>query len=537
MWFVVDQQVTASMVTNMPDRSEWKALIYCRVSSKKQDDSGDGPRSQEHRCRQYAAEKGYVVDDDAVFHDAITGGGDFMKRPGMVAVLRYLRAHPRDDYVVIFDDLKRFARDTEFHIRLRKELAAHNATVECLNFKFEETPEGHFVETVIAAQGELERHQISRQTLQKMKARLERGFSVFKAPVGYCYAESEGQGMLLVKDPILAPIVREALEGYASGRFQQQAEVKRFLEGFAEFPRDRKHEVRNQFVHDILTRPTYAGCIEHKAWGVSLRKGQHEGLISLETFSKIQDRLGGIARAPTRRDISADFPLRGLVVCGACGTALTACWSKGRKGLYAYYLCFKKGCSGYRKSIPREVLEGEFESLLKALQPSENVLRFARALLERAWNSRLLGGQERTRALRLELAAVELDMKRLLDRLIMTSSDTVARAMEERIHQLETRKIVLSEQIAQCGQPIRSFEETVRTALRFLANPYLLWKSKRLEERRAVLKLAFQEKPAYVRCVGFRTANLALPFKLLESFSTSTFEMASPWGFEPQLPP
>lgn len=267
MWFVVDQQVTASMVTNMPDRSEWKALIYCRVSSKKQDDSGDGPRSQEHRCRQYAAEKGYVVDDDAVFHDAITGGGDFMKRPGMVAVLRYLRAHPRDDYVVIFDDLKRFARDTEFHIRLRKELAAHNATVECLNFKFEETPEGHFVETVIAAQGELERHQISRQTLQKMKARLERGFSVFKAPVGYCYAESEGQGMLLVKDPILAPIVREALEGYASGRFQQQAEVKRFLEGFAEFPRDRKHEVRNQFVHDILTRPTYAGCIEHKAWG------------------------------------------------------------------------------------------------------------------------------------------------------------------------------------------------------------------------------------------------------------------------------
>jgi hypothetical protein len=33
----------------------------------------------------------------------------------------------------------------------------YNATVECLNFKFEDTPEGKFIETIIAAQGELER--------------------------------------------------------------------------------------------------------------------------------------------------------------------------------------------------------------------------------------------------------------------------------------------------------------------------------------------------------------------------------------------
>lgn len=90
-----------------------------------------------------------------------------MSRPGMVDVLKYLRTHTHDDYVVIFDDLKRFARDTEFHIRLRKQLAAYNATVECLNFRFEDTPEGRFVETVIAASGELERLENRRQTLQR----------------------------------------------------------------------------------------------------------------------------------------------------------------------------------------------------------------------------------------------------------------------------------------------------------------------------------------------------------------------------------
>jgi DNA invertase Pin-like site-specific DNA recombinase len=112
-----------------------------------------------------------------VFHDDVSGGGDFMQRPGMVAMLRFMEAH--DGYVVIFDDLKRFARDTIFHLKLRQELAAYGATVECLNFKFEDTPEGQFLETVIAAQGQLERLQNRRQTLQKMKARLERGYYVF----------------------------------------------------------------------------------------------------------------------------------------------------------------------------------------------------------------------------------------------------------------------------------------------------------------------------------------------------------------------
>lgn len=99
-------------------------------------------------------------------------------------------------------------------IRLRAKLALYGATRECLNFKFEDTPEGKFIETVIAAQGELEREQNGRQVVQKMKARLERGYWVFQAPVGYRYGKGEGGGRALVRDEPLASIIREALEGY-----------------------------------------------------------------------------------------------------------------------------------------------------------------------------------------------------------------------------------------------------------------------------------------------------------------------------------
>ena len=118
---------------------------------------------------------GYHV--EAVFPDDVSGGGDFMKRPGMVALLSYLDAQPGKKYVIIFDDLKRFARDTEFHIALRRAFQVRGARVECLNFKFEDTPEGKFVETIMAAQGELERGQNSRQVNQKMSARVEAGTS------------------------------------------------------------------------------------------------------------------------------------------------------------------------------------------------------------------------------------------------------------------------------------------------------------------------------------------------------------------------
>jgi DNA invertase Pin-like site-specific DNA recombinase len=205
-----------------------RALIYCRVSSSKQASDGHGLDSQEMRCRQHAERSGYEV--EAMFPDDVSGGGDFMKRPGMVALLSYLDAQrERKDYVVIFDDLKRFARDTEFHIQLRRAFQKRRARVECLNFRFDDTPEGKFVETIFAAQGELEREQNRRQVIQKMQARAAAGYWVFCPPIGYRYQRVSGHGKLLVRDEPLAAIVKEALEAYASGRLETPAEVQRFL--------------------------------------------------------------------------------------------------------------------------------------------------------------------------------------------------------------------------------------------------------------------------------------------------------------------
>lgn len=300
--------------------------------------------------------------------------------------------------------------------------------------------------------------------------------------------------------------------------------MKRFLEDQPEFRKTRGGVVLNQVVTDLLTRPVYAGLVEAPDWGVTLRKGHHEPIISVETFRKNQDRLKGGARAPNRADINADFPLRGFVVCGDCGGPLTGCWSKGRMSLHAYYLCFKRECPSYRKSIRREAIERDFEELLGGMTPPPSVLRVARMRLEDLWNHRLAIDTERARSLKQTLADIEKEVDAALDQIVKVKLDAVRSAFEARISKLEAEKLEVSEKIANCGRPLGSFDETVRTAIDLIENPLKIWSFERLEYKQAVLKLAFSERPAYVRNQGFRTPNPALPFKVLADFQSGKEE-------------
>lgn len=142
-----------------------KAIIYARVSSDRQRLEGHGLDSQEHRCREYANQAKYEV--VKVFRDSFSGGGDFRLRPALAEMLEYIDKHPQENFVVIIDDLIRFARDVNAHFQLRQILEAKRVKLECSNFNFEDTPEGELIETMMAAQYQYHRKNNRRQVMQK----------------------------------------------------------------------------------------------------------------------------------------------------------------------------------------------------------------------------------------------------------------------------------------------------------------------------------------------------------------------------------
>ncbi|MHC4049315.1 recombinase zinc ribbon domain-containing protein [Bradyrhizobium sp. 25ACV] len=161
---------------------------------------------------------------------------------------------------------------------------------------------------------------------------------------------------------------------------------------------------------------------------------KHEGIVTLETFEKIQHRIDGVARAPMRADIRSDFPLRGSVCCAECGKPLSACWSTSSTGVkHPYYLRIARGCGRYRKSIRRDAVETRFSELLKQLMPSTKLIDLACAMFKEAWRQRVTQSAQMVESYTQQKAKIEKETRRLIDLIIGANSNELAKAYERRL--------------------------------------------------------------------------------------------------------
>ncbi|MCL4678997.1 MAG: recombinase family protein [Alphaproteobacteria bacterium] len=508
------------------------AVIYARVSSTAQVRKGQGLGSQETRCREFARMKGYEV--DCVFADEAISGG-ITTRPGMQSMLAYLGTHSgKCSFVVIIDDISRLARDIKAHLELRDAIASVGARLESPSIEFGEDSDSILVENLLASVSQHQRQKNAEQTKNRMRARAMNGYWVFGAPRGFAYLHKPGQGKVLVRDEPLASIISEALEGFASGRFGSQVEVKRFLERQPDYPKDLPNgEIRSQRVAELLTQPLYAGYMELPRWGVTFRKAQHEGLIALATFEKIQELLRSGAKAPARKDIRSDFPLRGLVVCSDCETPLTACWSTSKTGdKHAYYLCPKKGCASYRKSIRRTDLEGDFDALIAGIAPDGQTFERLVEELDAFANGTASNSDDLRAEIKNRLTEIGAQIETLLDRIMEGKSETLVASYERRVEKLEREKLLLNEKLGAHAKLRQRPSQEFEPALGFLKNPMNLWRSDDLARKQAVMKMLFAARPGYKKKIGVRTPIYASPVNALAAISGGKNEMARPGRLE-----
>lgn len=311
----------------MKAHDQRQAVVYCRVSSIKQKTKGDGLESQLTRCAEFARMKNYAVVES--FRDDVSGS--LIDRPGMKSMLAYLRQHRAKEIVVIIDDVSRLARDIKTHIELRAAISKAGGTLESPSIEFGEDSDSILVENLLASVSQHHRQKNGEQTKNRMRSRMMNGYAVFQAPYGYKYERVAGRGMMLKRQEPVASIVQEVLEGFANGRFETQADVMRFLKEHPLFPKQKGGEIHPSRVSLILNQPIYAGYIAAPDWEVPLRPAQHEGLISFEMYQRIQKKLRGAGVIAKRKNVNADFPLRGFVLCDDCSLPLSSCWSKGRQ--------------------------------------------------------------------------------------------------------------------------------------------------------------------------------------------------------------
>ena len=196
-------------------------------------------------------------------------------------------------------------------------------------------------------------------------------------------------------------------------------------------------------------------------------------------------------------------------------------------------MCFHKGCSSYRKSIRRDVIEGEFAVLLNDITPSPAKLSIAKRMFSAAWNERQDRARENAALYAQKIKELDAQVEALLSRLMEANTSTVIKAYEKKIGQIEQEKLLLAEKAEATGKPKATFEQMFELAIRFPASLWKVWETGRFDLQRLVLRLAFADRLAYCRNEGFRTPEVSFLFKVLGGESVRDCKMADRQGFEP----
>jgi hypothetical protein len=265
-------------------------------------------------------------------------------------------------------------------------------------------------------------------------------------------------------------------------------------------------------VKRLLTREVYTGFISYPPWNVTSRQGHHRRLISPETYDRIRERLREGQKLPMRKDLQADFPLRGFVLCGDCGRPYTAAWSRGKKKRFPYYRCLTLGCPCRHKSVRADRMHAEFETVLKTLRPRESILSGVKAEFQAEWDRRMLDVEAVRKERQRKLDAIRAQIDGYLDAIPKCHNPTVLKKIEEEVEALEARRLRLGGRIEK--SKTYDFGRALDLAFDFLKDPSRMWVTGDLEAKRLVLRLVFTEPLVFDRKTGFGTPTFSPPINV-----------------------
>jgi DNA invertase Pin-like site-specific DNA recombinase len=304
-----------------------KAYEYRRISTSEQSNfsiSGQGNVNS-----RYAAQHGIEIIQ--TFEDDGVSGATF-NRPGWKALMKALKTKEAEFVIVCKYD--RLGRNVVEALSYLAEIESKN-NVRVLSamehFHIDPTSPFYFkMRADILVNADFERRVIRDRTNFGIWNGRSEGRHLSTAPFGYLNKRDDKNKPIIVADPDRSIIVQQIFSDFLRGLNLTEVKQRANKIGFTLQGRSS--------IQRVLTNPTYAGFIVVPAYQKEPPKtirGIHEPIISEIDYLRSQELLYG----KTQKH-SADQPdvyLRGWLLCGNCGKAVTGSRSKGRNEKYFWY--------------------------------------------------------------------------------------------------------------------------------------------------------------------------------------------------------
>ncbi|MBU8913314.1 MAG: recombinase family protein [Spirochaetales bacterium] len=223
---------------------------------------------------------------------------------------------------------------------------------------------GRLMLNILLSFAQFERETIADRTRDKVCAARRRGKWTGGIPVlGY---DVHPDGGKLVVNEDEAPMVREVFQLYLKHRSLQKVVAELNRRGWTTKSwttkkgqvRESKHFTKSNLSR-LLANPVYIGCVKLKG---QVYDGEHSGIIRKATFDKVQTILNDnhVSRGNKARN-KYNHLLKGLIRCGACGTAYIPNTTRKGPRVYRYYTCSGAQKNGWKScplpNIPANDLE------------------------------------------------------------------------------------------------------------------------------------------------------------------------------------
>lgn len=341
-----------------------RCAVYLRISDPNGDrDDRFGLERQEHDCRAYAAQRGWIV--VAVLSDCHTGK-DLYGRAGMTTLRELVRSGQVD--VVLAHALDRLARKATHQGMIFTEAEHAGVAIALATETVEDTPEGRMMLAIKAGMAEMEREKIVDRTMGGKRAKVRSGkpLGSGEPPFGLMFSADKSH---FVEDPDEVIWLRWMFSRAASGQSFRSIAAELEQHGVLPPYHHRTGSTRwgQPSVMRILANGKYVGagaCFE-TAWEavpgltksgkprkrlitlapgdprrIELPAGVYPAVIDPSLFAAVQARAAVNRRETQRKDRDPRDGLfrRGFAVCGLCGGSLVV-RKHSKPGLGYYYSC------------------------------------------------------------------------------------------------------------------------------------------------------------------------------------------------------
>ncbi len=408
-----------------------KAVIYARVSSKEQEETGYSLEAQLKLLREYASSKDVKIAKEFRVSESAS---KWQLRKTLDEMLSFCNKNGVD--LILCEKIDRLTRSlkdaaiVDEWVGGKKERAVHFVKE---NFILSENTRAHenLVWDMKVAVARFYTNNLSEEVRKGQKEKLAQGWLPTKPPLGYKTIGEKGKKIHVV-DEEKADYVREIFNLYATGQYSLKQLCKVMYDKGL---RTRKgYAVAKSRMAALLSDPFYYGAIR---WNDAVYGyGKQEPLISKPLFDSVEKVLRKGCTPKYRKHL---YAFTGSIRCGDCGGKIT--WEKHKGIVYGH-------CNAYRNCAPRtwykeqdllKQVSATFEKLVvKSKRVAEWVVRTLKESNRNEEESRAVRVKDlQSQAERIGIKLAQLYDDRLDGRIPTEQYDIKARQLTEERKELE----------------------------------------------------------------------------------------------------